>query len=355
MPNHTDSNEILFVWPGDLHLETADRENYRVSKWMVDEVNNLIQPDFVQFAGDNVQHATTEQFQLFNGLCRELTVPWYPLVGDHDVHHDPQASAYQSHVGELYGAFSRNGFRFIRLDTMEFKPQGMSPQQLLWFQFQVDSAVAAGERIVIFQHHYPYQILEDFTGSGMDKWREIVSTRPIAAIFAGHTHYGQIANDGRNVTVATRSIGDPEGGPAGYSIIHLHNDELAVIYRSVADTGPIAMITSPRDVITATAGKHVITGPTEFRVRTWSSSPVERAQARIDGGQWLALDRSGNDRWKGSIPGDLLSKGEHDLEVEVVDRSGETGRTQIRFMVDRSGRYTAFPRVRPEVLTTKFC
>ena len=55
MPDNTDTNEILFVWPGDLHLETADRENYRVSRWMVGEVNNLIQPDFVQFAGDNVR------------------------------------------------------------------------------------------------------------------------------------------------------------------------------------------------------------------------------------------------------------------------------------------------------------
>ena len=115
------------------------------------------------------------------------------------------------------------------------------------------------------------------------------------------------------------------------------------------------MITSPRDVITATAGKHVGSGPTEFRVRTWSTSLVERAQGRIDGEQWFSLNRSGDDRWAGNIPGDLLSKGEHDLEVEVVDQYGETGRTQIRFIVDRSGRYTAFPRVRPEVLTTKFC
>ena len=115
------------------------------------------------------------------------------------------------------------------------------------------------------------------------------------------------------------------------------------------------MITSPRDVITATAGKHVVSGPTEFRVRTWSTSLVERAQGRIDGEQWFSLNRSGDDRWAGNIPGDLLSKGEHDLEVEVVDQTDESGRTQIRFMVDRSGRYTAFPRVRPEVLTTKFC
>src|SRR5262245_329111 len=47
---------VVFVWPGDLHLETADRENYKVAEWMVGQVNSLVRPDFVQFAGDNVQH-----------------------------------------------------------------------------------------------------------------------------------------------------------------------------------------------------------------------------------------------------------------------------------------------------------
>ncbi len=48
---------VTFVWPGDLHLESEDRPNYKTALWMADEVNELIRPDFVQFAGDNVQYA----------------------------------------------------------------------------------------------------------------------------------------------------------------------------------------------------------------------------------------------------------------------------------------------------------
>jgi len=48
---------VVFVWPGDLHLESADRPNYPIALWMAGEVNELIRPDFLQFAGDNVQHA----------------------------------------------------------------------------------------------------------------------------------------------------------------------------------------------------------------------------------------------------------------------------------------------------------
>ena len=57
-----------------------------------------------------------------------------------------------------------------------------------------------------------------------------MQTRRIAAIVTGHTHYDQIANDGRNVAIALRSIGDPEGGAPGYAVVYLHGTDLAVAY-----------------------------------------------------------------------------------------------------------------------------
>ena len=56
---------VTFVWSGDLHLEFADRPNYQTALWMADEVNELIKPDFVQFPGDNVQHARENEWELF--------------------------------------------------------------------------------------------------------------------------------------------------------------------------------------------------------------------------------------------------------------------------------------------------
>ena len=60
---------VTFVWPGDMHLEFPDRPNYQTALWMADEVNDLIQPDFVQFAGDNVQHAREPT----NGTVQNVT------------------------------------------------------------------------------------------------------------------------------------------------------------------------------------------------------------------------------------------------------------------------------------------
>jgi hypothetical protein len=346
---------VVVVWPGDLHLETSDRENYRCAEAVIEQINTLVKPDFVQFAGDNVQHATLDQFQLFSDLCSRLTVPWYPLVGDHDAHHDPQANAFRAKFGDTYGAMSLKGFRFIRLNTMEYRPLGLSREQVIWFRYEVDKAITRRERIVIFQHHYPYQIWEDFSGPGIDEWREIVVTRPITAIFAGHTHYGQIANDGRNVSIATRSIGDPEGGPAGYSLIYLFRDDLAVTHRAVDDHGPIVLVTHPRDVLLALNAKHIVSGQAPCEVRIWSMTPVTSIKGMLTDGESFDFKHVSARNWSCILPGDRMPKGENELAVEAEDASGAVGRSRIKVMVDRSGRYTAFPRVWPEVFETKFC
>ncbi len=347
---------VTFVWPGDLHLDVAGRDNHSTALWMADEVSALIRPDFVQFAGDNVQHARDAEWELFAEVTGRLTVPWHALVGDHDAHHDPGCHAYQARIGPTHKAFTVGGIRFICLNSMQSKPLGMSAEQVLWFRFEVDAAVQRGERVVVFQHHYPFQILEDFGNApGMAQWRKIMQTRPIAAVFSGHTHYGQMANDGRNVYVATRSIGEPEGGPAGYSIVTIDDDSLAVTYRSVEDRGPAVQITSPRRLILATTARHVVTGPTEASVRLWSSVPVAKVEGRIDGGSWNAFAASRDGVWRRKIDGAALTKGQHTLEVRATDDTGAVGSDALVFMADITGRFNPVPAVDPVVTTTKFC
>jgi Icc protein len=350
-----EDSSVTFVVPGDLHLTEPGLENHRVALWMVGEVNDLVRPDFVQFIGDNVQDATEGQFHIFDDLRTRLTVPHHALVGDHDVKGDPEARGFRAHVGETCGAFSLRGFRFIRLDTQQARPLGLSPGQVDWFRTEVDAALAGGERVVIFQHNYPYQIWEDFAGPGIDDWRAIVQSRRIAAIVCGHTHYGQVANDGRNLLVATRSIGDPEGGPPGYTIGCVHGEDLSFTYRSVDDEGPVVLVTHPREVLFATGPRHVVAGSDRFRVRMWSASPVVEVRGRLDDSPWFPLDPSGTGDWAAPLPGDRLAKGEHVFEVEVADADGRQGSQRKSFMVDPTGRYTAVPSVRPRVTQTSFC
>jgi len=322
---------------------------------MADEVNELVRPDFVQFAGDNVQHARDSEWELFENVTNKLAIPFHALVGDHDAHHDPGCRAFQSRLGDTYYAFTVSGYRFICLNTMQHRPIGLTDEQVLWFRYEVDAAIARQERVVVFQHHYPFKVCEEFAGPGIGGWREIIQTRPITALFSGHTHYGQMANDGRNIYVATRSIGDPEGGDAGYAIVYIDDEDLALTYRHVSDRGPIALITHPRRLILATKSAHIVTGPTECHVRGWCLAPITSAQARIDEGTWTNMRASDQNEWTFPISGDEIDKGEHTLEVRLIDEQKAEGIDKITFMCDLSGRYTPYPRVEPVVKETKFC
>jgi Icc protein len=346
---------VVVVVPGDLHLTEPGRDNARVARWAVGEINNLIRPAFVLFIGDNVQDATEDQFQLFNDIRGSLEFPHFALVGDHEVKDDPVATGFRRIVGAPYGSLSLGGYRFIRLNTQEFRPVGLSNEQIRWFGEEVDRALAMGERVVVFQHNYPYQIWEDFAGPGIDDWRAIVQTRRVEAIVCGHTHYWQVANDGRNVSIATRSIGDPEGGPPGYTLLYLHGDDLAVTYRSVEDRGPVVLVTHPRERLLATGPRHIVSGPDRVVVRTWSDPRVWAVRYRIDEGVWAGLESPEDGYWSGSVAGDRLAKGEHILEVVAVASDDTEGSHRIGFMVDSTGRYTAVPEARPAVSSTAFC
>lgn len=346
---------VLFAWVGDMHLEEPGRPNHAAALHVVEELDTLVKPDFVQFPGDNVQHARDVEWALFKDLTDRLHLPWHALVGDHDAHHDGGCHAFRAHVGPTHKAFSLAGRRFVLLNTNEVRPVGLSAQQTLWFRYEVDAALARGERVVVFQHHYPFKVNESYAGPGIDAWREVVQTRPIEAVFCGHTHYGQVANDGRNVYVATRSIGDPEGGAAGYALVHMQGDDLALVRRSVEDRGPLALITHPRNLVLCTGPQHIVSGPDDVRVRAWSREAVTSVRMRLDGGAWAELAASGAGEWRASLPGDTLAKGLHTLEAQVRDASDATGTDRITFQVDRSRRFTAVPRVEPSVEATKYC
>ena len=91
-------------------------------------------------------------------------------------------------TGDTYGKSSLRGFCFLRLNTVEHRPLGISQKQIAWFQEAVDAALDHHEQVIVFQHHYPFKVCEQFCGPGIDAWRQIMQTRRIAAIFTGHTH-----------------------------------------------------------------------------------------------------------------------------------------------------------------------
>jgi Icc protein len=346
---------ITFVVPGDLHLTTRGRENYEAALCVIRDANELIDPDFVQFIGDNVQDATAEQFDLFRELTDLLEVPHFVLVGDHDICGDTNATRFRKLIGEPYGSAQLRAFRFVRLNTLETPPLGFADRQVSWLREEFEAAKAKRQRVILFQHHYPYKVCEDFAGPGVSCWRQLVNSYRPLAVICGHTHYHQIANDGSTIALATRSIGDPEGGPPGYLVAYAQDDDFAVTYRTVQELGPLPLITHPRDILLATEPRHAVHGVDELRVRVWSTCPVLRVEASLNDESWFELHRTCDGHWTAPLDGTRLLKGEHHVRVEAYSSDGQRSQQQLSFFVDATRRFTAVPSDRPVVRTTAFC
>lgn len=349
------SAPITFLVPGDLHLTEPGLANHQTALWLVEQANRLVRPDFVQFIGDNVQHARDDEFALFANVRARLTVPHYVLAGDHDVYDDPQAAGFRRFVGDPLGQHQVYDVCFLRLNTVEHSPVGFSDGQVEWLRAALAAARAAGRRVVIFQHHYPYKVYEEFGGPGVDAWREAIGRERLVAIFSGHTHYAQIANDGRNLHIATRSIGDPEGGPPGFLVAYLEGEDLAVKHRAVTDAGPLTLITHPRDLLLATGREHIVASADEVRVRVWCEASISAVEGRFDREAWFPLSQTSPLDWRGDLPIERLAKGRHRLSVRARDSSGAVGSDRITFLFDPSGRYTPLPRSHPDVCETEYC
>lgn len=346
---------VTVAVPGDLHLTDRDQDNFAASVHLLKEVNELVRPDFVQFIGDNVQDATDDQFRLFDELTGLLSVPHFVLVGDHDVAHDPKGTRFRRWIGDPCGTLHLRGFRFLRLNTLDVPRLGFSEDQLEWLNTELASARKQNERVILFQHHYPYKVCEQFAGPGIDQWRELVAFYRPTAVICGHTHYGQIANDGHNLAMTVRSIGDPEGGAPGYQVIHLDEDDFAVTYRTLDDTGPLLLITHPREIVLATDERHIAHDSDEVRVRVWSQTAVLGVTGVIDEGPPFELSPTSDGTWVGPLDGSQLRKGEHFLKVFARQADEQSCQTQLSFFVDSSRRFTAVPSASPTVRTTAFC
>jgi hypothetical protein len=139
-------------------------------------------------------------------------------------------------------------------------------------------------------------------------------------------------------------------------ISFLHGDDLAFKYRTIDDTGPVVMITHPRDSLLATHARHIIHGPDEVSVRTWSSTLIRQVRWRLDGDFGPDLTSADGNHRHAALSDAQLRKGEHQIEVLAIDERGEVaGTDSLTFIFDPTNRHTAVPMTRPHVRQTAFC
>lgn len=320
---------LVFAHIGDLHLTTEDQENYRDLQAIVSEIAGDLAGtiDFVYVPGDNADNGKPEQYALAAHELARLPMPVHIVTGDHDMEQGGLDNFYRSlDVAPLPKALDAGGVRCLFLDICGPGDGGadfrLGAEQSAWLADELARAAAAEKRCAIFMHTYPADLRGDGETAATNK---AFAAREVLLVDMGHTHYNELANDGRTIFSATRSTGQIEEGPVGYSIVTIDKRTVSWRFRELGAPLPVVLVTAPADRRLATDADdrdHVPQGRCEIRASVLGDHEIVRCVCRVDDGPRIGMRARGDGRYTASVD---IPEGATSVTVEATDDRGRIG------------------------------
>lgn len=326
---------VSWVHIGDLHMRAANDQNHLDLQAIVAEVNEIFAGSisFVFLPGDNADHGDVAAYEIVRRALDRLKVPWCAIVGDHDVEEKSFDHFKTFLAPETHYAFTVGNVRYLALNAFDI-PEPPSfivlSEQLAWIEEELRSALNQEQITVLLLHCYPSDLKR-----GGEKLSRLVAQYGVKLIDMGHTHYNEISHDGRTIYTATRSTGQIEEGPVGFSVTNLDHGVVSWRFLELGKL-PAVIITSPADErliaddaeLRSTDGKML-----KVRAKIWSATETTTAKAAIGGESVLMRRVADSEVWEAELDAGALASGVHSLRVVALDRDGRSAADEIRVLI----------------------
>lgn len=318
-PDPAPGRPLVFLHLGDLHLTDPGERNDLDLQAILQEIrrqkrhedlgdHGLI--DFLYLPGDLAEDGTAAQYDLLRAALSTPHLPAFPICGDHDRHYG-HLEDFRDFFGELvsqgqlpdpasfYYARTVAGIRCLFLDLcsagngskqngLDFRLGG---KQYAWLQGEIKQAEQDEMPCAVFMHTYP----ADLTGRGEAfNVAKLFWDKRVRLVEMGHTHYNELASDGRTLYAAARSIGQNEDGSVGYAVAAIDGEHVSWRFKPLDRTAPFVLVTAPSDRRLATAPG--ADGEIEVRALVLGDGTIETCQCRADTGSWVPMHRAPGDR-----------------------------------------------------------
>ncbi|NYF53619.1 metallophosphoesterase family protein [Tunturiibacter gelidoferens] len=321
---------ISWVHFGDLHMTKAGEQNHLDLAGIVNEVNQAFADSvsFVFLPGDVADDGSRSAYAVVRGELDRLNVPWCSIIGDHDVHENSFANFREAMSEQTHYAFTVGCTRFLAMNAFDVpEPPSFTvyKEQLRWSEQELQQATKKGQAKVLLLHCYPSDLKV-----GGEEVSRLVREYDVRLIDMGHTHYNEIANDGWTLYSATRSTGQIEEGPVGYSVTNIDGDVVSWRFIELGKL-PVAVITSPRDERLLTKSSEIPQGTLKIRAKFWGDMEAVEATAHLDGQTLLMKRVSDSHVWEADVPSPR--EGTHPLKVSFQDAHGKVTTDEIRLAV----------------------
>ncbi|GAB3710426.1 hypothetical protein GCM10027592_47170 [Spirosoma flavus] len=287
--------------------------------------------DFVVLLGDYTDKGLPIQYKWVATALKMLSVPVYCIPGDHDMKQKSLDAFYGQLQAETLPISRRiRGVRCLFLDICSTGNGGpdfrLGSSQGQWLSQEMANAQANGERIVIFMHTYPADLVDPQETHFLNN---LIAQHDVVLVDMGHTHYNELTNDGHVIFSATRSTGQIEEGPVGYSLISVDNGSVSWRFKALHDAFPFVMITSPADYRLRRDEAPIPSDTIEVRASILGANALQAVAVRLNDIDWTPMTLSSDQRsWLATIS--VPSADPLELTVEAIDSSGRLGRHTIQ-------------------------
>lgn len=328
------SRTVSWIHLGDLHMTRAGEQNEIDLGRIVDEINAIYAGggvDFVFLPGDIADDGSVVAYQTVRRHLDRLKLPWFGIVGDHDVHEKSFENFLHYISDKLYSRLTIGPYWFLRLNAFSVpKPDSFSlgSEQLLWLEHELQQCKDAGGRAVLLLHCYPSDLKQDG-----EELKRLLRSYPVLLIDMGHTHYNELSNDGAVRYSATRSTGQIEEGPVGYSVTTIDENAFSWHFVELGSPG-LCAITRPEDerLVTKHAAQSSVSKEIVTRVKTWAIKPVRKVFLQT-GNFRTELTSADGIVWEGKLNLHGIPDGTHELEAIATDSSGTELSSSIRLRI----------------------
>jgi hypothetical protein len=336
---------ISWVHFGDLHIQNADDENYLDFLDLLKEVNQYLagDVDFAFLPGDNADDGREAQYLLVRRALERLTLPVHIIAGDHDRKAGTLEMFERYLEPDSYRALTLRGFRLLFLNALDGKTSkdfDFSCGQMEWLEGQLRDAHGEGLRPIVFTHLYPSELKTQ-----AKRFQQLIRDCGVEIVEMGHTHYNELANDGRTIYAATRSTGQIEEGPPGFSVTAIDGDVVSWKFKE-RGVWPFVLITSPADerlIIKPESAAHVVRGMVLIRAKVWGSLSFASVVCSVDEAASQPMELRGH-CWEWSWNSQSVADGRHSIVVTADTADGRRARDEISILVNQAGHYDAPPR-----------
>lgn len=278
---------LTWLHIGDLHISDEAGRNLHDLRRIVTLANGLPHDavDFVVLPGDNAEDGTETQFGLVRDAVAPLRLPLHILPGDHDFK-TKSLDAFHRLLGapRLPYAITVKGRRCRFLDVVSAGQGGpdfrLDQAQLDWLEREI----MAAEEAVLFMHAYSADL-----HAGADRLCALLGKPQMCCVDMGHTHYNELANDGGTIFMATRSTGQAEEGPPGFSIAVLDGDCLSWRFKTLDHVWPCVVVTQPADRRLVTSPNGTNGDAFVIRATVLGDAPIMDVEVSVAGSHWAGM------------------------------------------------------------------